>query len=343
MKLTIKIFSSLVIFLFLTEITCRTFFPEELKYWRRPLTYKTDSILNYVYEPNLRIESDNKSFWTNSLGLVGKEILPKSNIFRIVIVGNSMVAGSSHLSYYSDFCSILDEKLKADNINAEVLNFGIDGGFRGYEQMLMIENVVMKFAPDLVLLEYDFPIETLHTIRGCYRDYMFSYSKSDPIGTKEQIIDFIDKQYQYKVYIDIFYKNSYAIRGLYKLVRKCIRGRKLEKTELGKHIVLYGDVLKDSDLPRKFDICSFDESAQWIKKIQSNLSESKCSFFLFQYGRDLSKLDIAQTYKLPLISLNILLEEADYIKDDDHPNKKGHEKIAQVFFERLIKYNLVPN
>jgi hypothetical protein len=88
---------------------------------------------------------------TNSLGLRGPEVsLPKTDKFRIVVIGSSYVFGWG-VDDDACFVRLLESGLRAHGIDAEVVNLGRNGGTPG-EYALLAEEMLPLLKPDLMIV-----------------------------------------------------------------------------------------------------------------------------------------------------------------------------------------------
>jgi len=115
---------------------------------------RTD-FLRYDLQPNASIVYKGQTFTTNRWGMRGPDVsLQKpEGVTRIAIVGPSFVMGDGVADE-----DVFDRQLEA-LLNAagerryEVLNFGV-GGYSIVQQVAMLENRVLDFQPDVVILTY---------------------------------------------------------------------------------------------------------------------------------------------------------------------------------------------
>lgn len=82
--------------LLLIEAACRIFFWEPLSSdTLKPLAYRPDSVVNYLYIPNLDFEVNGNRFHVNKQGFLGGDLPDKSSgKFRIAVTGDSFVSGT---------------------------------------------------------------------------------------------------------------------------------------------------------------------------------------------------------------------------------------------------------
>jgi hypothetical protein len=110
----------------------------------------------YEYDPNTAVRfranagtqhtiEGNALVQINSHGFRGPEPAVATNSFRIALLGDSFTVAlevENHLT----FCSII-----ADELDAEVLNFGMSG-FSTAQSLLLLKHDVWSFNPDMIIL-----------------------------------------------------------------------------------------------------------------------------------------------------------------------------------------------
>lgn len=100
----------------------------------------------YLYAPNPGHPE------ISSQGLRDREYaIPKpAGVFRILMVGDSVTYG---LFVRQDqvFAKVVERKLRSQNIEAEVLNAGVNG-YTPYNELHYYERELVRFAPDLVMV-----------------------------------------------------------------------------------------------------------------------------------------------------------------------------------------------
>ncbi len=75
-----------------------------------------------------------------------------SNKFRIITIGDSLTYGYNQ-EFNDTYSYILEQLLKADGYDAEVINMGVSG-YNIEQEAEKISDVAMRFNPDLILLGY---------------------------------------------------------------------------------------------------------------------------------------------------------------------------------------------
>ena len=113
----------------------------------RNILYMEPDILRYV--PNQHAETIN----INSFGFRGSEITKEKpdEVFRIFVVGGSTTFGSGSISDEHTIPGHLQEIFSTYDKNVEIINAGIGSGY-SYTERFLIENELINFDPDLILV-----------------------------------------------------------------------------------------------------------------------------------------------------------------------------------------------
>lgn len=93
-------------------------------------------------------------FRTNSQGFRGNReysLKKPSNIFRIIVLGDSVVLGHG-VADDKTFSAVLEKKLSQER-RTEVINMGVSG-FGTAEELIQFRNTGLKYDPDLVIIGY---------------------------------------------------------------------------------------------------------------------------------------------------------------------------------------------
>jgi hypothetical protein len=331
-----KMLLIIILLLIVTEVMLRLFYSDKWKVAYRPLLYRSVPVVNYGYIQDTCFSLSGKTHCINKQGFIGVDFEKKtSGMFRIAVVGSSGVAGSINLYSYYSFCPMLQKKFEDNNMNVQILNCGIDGSGRTLELFESIRYQIMNFNPDMILLEYGMPFETFSIVRENYNGYIVEYTKHD-MAAKTRVEKMIDQLNVYKPGLDCLY-HSYIIRGLARIYKKQAEF----KTQLWRYLELYEarvlmlGVFKQTG----FDM---EQSISMIQELKEELAKKNIQFFLFQYGNDKNKIQVAKEDRLPLISLNLSFEQSDFFPKDSHWNEAGCKKVANRFYDLIKKHELIP-
>lgn len=331
-KLISLIILSCILF---TEIALRLFWSQELSIRdRHDDIFEDDSVLLYTYKPNKEFKVGGTTLHINEQGYIGKDIGPKStDTFRIAVIGACEVAGSVHQPEYNSFVPMLQTHFSCQGDKVELLNCGIDGDNRSFEQFMSVEYKVTDFQPDIILLQYGLPFFTQYARRANYRDYKLTYPLNDPEALK-RTSHMVDNLYRYSRWIKLI-SYSYIIRACLNMYYH------RESNTFSYYINLYKN--KNISLgDYKGKQYSLEESVEMIQILQSRLREKGILLFLFQFGTNKEVISCAKENQLPLISLDVHFVDEDIFYKDGHWNKNGCQKIADCFYRLITRHRLIP-
>ena len=201
----------------ISETYFRVKFREELRDRHYPLIYLPDSLYGYRYMPNIteRIDAPNlhKDFRLNNHGYTGPDFnLRKSKrTYRIIVVGSSN-AGGIWMEGYKNYSVYLQEIFNSHTQPVEVINCAIDGRGRDKRHLDLIENELLAYQPDLILLEFNFPLTYIPINREVYKGYMIEYQLNSEKGRQESIkgVDRARKHW----FLGFLYDISYNPQGV---------------------------------------------------------------------------------------------------------------------------------
>ncbi len=118
-----------------------------------------DPKLGYEPIPNMNAASSKESFMdytevSNSLGFRDYEhAAKKPDVFRILVLGDSVTSGH-HIGHYTDaFPSVLEGVLREKGLQVEVLNFGVNG-YNTQQEVEILKDRGLALSPDLVVVAY---------------------------------------------------------------------------------------------------------------------------------------------------------------------------------------------
>lgn len=91
----------------------------------------------------------------NSLGFRDREhnVGKQEGVYRIIVLGDSITQGQLIEKSEDIFTSVLERELRKANIEAEVLNFGVNG-YNTRQEVETLREKGLKFSPDLVIVAY---------------------------------------------------------------------------------------------------------------------------------------------------------------------------------------------
>jgi hypothetical protein len=87
---------------------------------------------------------------------------------------------------------------------------------------------------------------------------------------------------------------------------------------------------------------TMEESVAMLQELNRALQKKGIRFFMYQYGKDRNIINLAKENGLPLVSLNIAFTDDDFLPEKGHWNRNGYQKVAEQFYELIMKYELIP-
>ena len=301
-------------------------------------TYNSSCI--YQYDEALMFKmASNGSYKTkdgvvnfNKYGYIGPqwEIKKDSNIYRIAVVGSCTTSGVFHIedSISYNFPSLAQKHFDKLGYHVEIMNFGIDGEKRTYYNFKTIREDVLKFNPDLIMLEYLLPFSASHYTRDCYKGYRIDYVADLP-ESKKQAEEWVEKLIQYK-FICKLQNNCYILKAIarnytYRYDNSLSTFLKFADKH---YVVVNRDAL--------YDYYTLTKSVEMVKELITELNKDGIRFCLFNYGY------MPRHSDLPMINLNCEFKENMYYKNDGHLNCLGQIEICNKFCEFLKRPRVIP-
>jgi hypothetical protein len=326
-----------------SEIYLRIFKAENMVLHQYPKVYRFDPDVGYTGIPNMhgyiRRPSISKHFVLNNFGYYGPDfsLTPSDSIFRIVVVGSSVVQGV-WANQKESFVSLLNDKFKLNKFKVEVINCGISGGDRVFQNIKLTKKISRDFKPNLILFELFLPFNSGNYYRDTYKDYSILFTgdnlkeikHSRFIAQKKVDLlkkhDFITHLADYSYLIRFLYRGSSATYG----ITYCWKA--------------YAENSADTWLyytPSKQIKLNTDESLREMSKLGTYLNNKNCKLVTFEYGS--LSFDKNFIKKFSNISLNLPLNRTEYQHElDDHPNHQGDVIIAESLF-KVLKRQFIPD
>ncbi len=311
-----------------SEIYFRVVFREELRDRHYPLIYLPDSLYGYRYMSGIteRIDAPNlhKEFKLNNHGYTGADFnLQKGKgTYRIMVVGASN-AGGIWMEGYRNYSVILQDIFSSHGQPVEIINCAIDGRGRDKRHLDIIENELLAYQPDLILMELNFPLNYIPINREVYKGYMIEYQLNSGKGRQESIngVDRARKHWFLGFLYDISYTTRAFVRGplhdgsgdedLYAYVHKFVR-----------HDFFYS--------------YSAAASIRLLKKTQDDVARHGGLLQLFTYDSVAGGTDsMLQANNLQPLYLGMNLDSNYVTPLNFHFNWKGHQRIADSLYRRL--------
>jgi hypothetical protein len=303
------------------------------------MIYEFDSLNYYRYKPNstglISKPSIQKTVVINNEGYYGpafsKEKL--AGKFRIIVVGTSN-AGGIWLHGSKSFPIVLQEIFNRHSQNVEVITCAIDGINRNWETIKAIRSKIVQYAPDLILLEGNFPLNFDHRTRECYRGYLMEYS-TDSRQTRQYCIDRIDALNTTLKPLTWLYDISYTMRAACKYV--------IDRPESFQgEYVEYARIYREKNVASAmlYYTLSHKREMKEIADLNLALTEQAIKLIFLNYHEPVFE-DELRALSIPTITLDI--PEADSLahEHDAHFNASAHQLIAERLYLKLESF--IPN
>lgn len=321
----------------IAEISLRVLYKDLLQLQSYPMIYQPDSLYGYTYIPDIKGRicrpSICKDFLLNENGFNGPAFDEEkpSNTFRIAVVCGSVGSGiwlAGDTSY-----PMMLQKLFAENgyPNVEVVNFSIDGKYREIYNARMIEEVVPRYRPDLVLFNTDIPFIDGFVRRDVYKDYVLVYSKN--YNSRQYTIDKVDYLEKYS-FLTPLYEASYIARAAVLFYIRTHRDR------LAYNLNLY--TTKRIEGPARYFPLSVKRTLIKIKAARAATQCEGGELALFRFQPDEQFEETCNRHGIPCIILKVPYYKELTHEYDSHYNTKGHRIIAQKLFDALVCGNYIP-
>jgi hypothetical protein len=333
----------------LMEIGLRLFYYEQLKSRETSTNRIPDSLKVFNREPNTEeayiTPGVKNRFRSNNLGYVGPDfsMKKKPGTYRIIVIGNSNVVGKQ-MNGDNNFCIVLQKIFHLNNMDVEVINCAREGGSKDIQNLHIIEDELINYQPNLILLENSGRLKYRRYVYEGYEDYTLDYDPLKPETRTEckKIVDKINKNR----WLTRTYDMSFIIRAICKRyvdkhsnwdVKKLYsRNNKLE-------IYLYTYIKKDAKVYLPTYSVSWDYALTKINNIKSSLDSINSQLVLFTYG-DYSDEEKG-FFEDNMIDFIQLKMNYNYLpinsKLEGHTNEIGHALIAERLFNKIILKNYI--
>lgn len=276
----------------------------------------TDLFLRKL-KPSSSIDWNGKKFTTNKFGIRDKEypLVKGKDVYRIAIVGGSYEMGTG-VADEDVFEGLVEKRIQpkpgSHEKKKEILNFSV-GGYHVMQQVKMLEEQVLRVKPDMVIL--------------------FAHSRD-----KERLSGFFSDLIEYGINLEYDY--------LKKIKRVTKVKQSMSENAIKKAVMPYTDSLVIWAYKRMGAACLENN----IKPVWVFLPATSDS--LFETERDWAR-GIAEQSGFETFDLSSVYDDAkvpmkkrtsiQVSKDDPHPNKRGHQIIANGLTRLLMENNHIFN
>lgn len=276
---------------------------------------------------------------TNSQGFRGTkeyEIVSPENCFRIVVQGDSVTLGYG-VKDNETYSYFLEEMLRKDGIEAEVINMAISG-FGTAEELIQFHEVAKKYKPDLVILGFFQNDPGNNAMSG-----LFTVEKGVLRRTENDFIPGIylrDRLYAIPGY-PFFSQHSH----LFTLFRNTASGivlRRLKKN-VGFHSTL-AEKRKGQDKGNATNQSAL-LTTLLLKRYAYDVTQTGAKLLLVEIVdkrlRSCFPTDLEHDTNTRIISTYDVLNRSQdegrkpFYESDSHPTAEGHRAIAACIYEAL--------
>jgi len=276
---------------------------------------------------------------TNSQGFRGTkeyENVPPENCFRIVVQGDSVTLGYG-VKDNETYSYLLEEVLRKDGIEAEVINMAISG-FGTAEEIIQFHEVAKKYRPDLVVLGFFRNDPGNNTVCG-----LFTVEEGVLCRTEDNFIPGIylrDRLYAIPGYS--FFSQHSHLFTLFRNTASSVVLRRLRKKA-------------------KFHSTPIEETKEQDKGNATNQSALLTKLLLERYTNDVTQtgakllivdivdkrlkscfpIDLKHDASTRIVSTYDVLKRSldegrkPFYEIDSHPTAEGHRAIAACIYEAL--------
>lgn len=323
---------SLLTAVVLGEVFFRIAYYEQLKIRSYPSIYQPDKSLSYRYIPekeaNICIPSISKSFVVNKNGYYGPsfELQKTEGTFRIAIIGSSEASGI-WLDTDTNFSMKLQRHFIDNKYNVEVINFSVDGSFRDVFNTRLIKNEVIKYRPDLVLMNAFMPFAFGHIERDVYKNYLIIYT-AESENSKNRC----------KAKVDYITKHTGLI-GLYNvsfIIRAACRYYMLNYENGRSENLKYFVENKFQAEDVLFYSLSVKKSVAMLNEVRATLNARESTFLLFRYNNESFYRTTMASNNLSCLFLDLPKDSTLRHEHNGHLNENGHAFVAQRLYEELL-------
>lgn len=364
-KLKIISFVIVLIIVFV-EIGLRVFAYEKLRKFEH-LEYVANKELGYTYKPNSEgivvTAAYKNAMKINSIGYCWDEFeeTKKKHIYRIIVIGDSDDTGIC-TNGPNNYVRLLQEKFLNNSDKIEIINFSMDGSERVFERSNLALDCI-KYQPDLILFNADFPITLQKRYRTTYKGYTLKYKdfNNQLTGVKK----YIDNELKDNSIFNSVYEVSYIFRYLCKFyienpknpINKFISKNIIGKYPYVKYYVRRQVEASDEIIDSKVN--SYNDNNPYIAKkrlsenesiamyisLSDSLSKSKVALLLYnKYKQEKSFEALSRISELNYMPLNIKYRsEYGFGKADSHSSQLGHQVIAKEFYNKLYSSGYIPH
>jgi len=348
-KNSFLVIASLLIAMLLSEMFFRLFLPQTFEV-HPPGMYAGDQEVGYVLTPGfkgtIRRAEFEIPFQVNQFGLRGKEFRsPRPNTFRILILGDSQAFGFG-VRDNETFSFQLEELLSQHYVNhdIQVLNGGVPG-YGTVDQLAFLKSRGLLLKPGLIILQF-LSVNDFQENRSAAGEW--AEVQDGVLMVKTDVLDPEHSLPLWRRLQDWLKSNIHLAR----LLSDRLGYLAMRWGILGKMESFWGEDFSEEDA--KITENYLLQIAEGSRKL------SAYCIFLYTTGqvhvfsdthtklRSADFMEVtARKADIPWInSQDFLRNRTDkfdlYYRMDGHWTAAGHQAIAEILFENIIKLNLIP-
>jgi len=329
-----------------SEVYLRVVMHEHVIIHHYPLIYAPDSVYGYRGIPNIegyiRRPSIEKRYKLNNFGYYGPDFSADhpDSIFRILVGGSSIVEGI-WAKQKESYPALLSRLFKERGYKVEVINCGISGSMREWQDINLLKEATVRFHANLALFERPFPIRHTNYLRETYKGYSMLFTGSTAEErlasemTAKRKVDWLKDN----SFITKIFELSYYMRYL---------TRDQPDNQWGSLWDRWSDYSTNSTQSwQNYEDRSLtvEESIHFLNGMSDEMNKTGCKLIAYEYGNNemSDRIRNGGYITFPYLSLDLPLDEKKYQHElDDHLNELGFLITAEKLFDELSR-NYIPD
>lgn len=297
---------------------------------------KYDPELGFTFIPGGEYAMGSDTVFFNRYGYVDEDWIPKkdSSTYRIAMVGSCVLTGVFHIADTAiyNYPNMAEAELQNMGYNVEILNFGMPGESRSYYTFKTIEEDVLAFDPDLVLLENVFPYSRKEYARDNYLGYQLEYIFTSK-KSKEHAMQWAETMNDWSFFAFLM-DHSWVIKKL------ALKYQHTHHNDIATFI-RFADKRQVSFIDDAITgFYTMEKSIAMTLELESALEKDSIDLKILRYKQDGIK-DTLLLNSLDHIALKTSITEDMYYPHDDHFNNLGQLHFKEKFIEELV--SIIPD
>lgn len=290
-----------------------------------------DEDLGFTFIPDGEYRLDNDTVKFNQFGYVDTDWSAEKDpsTYRIAMVGSCVLTGVFHIvdTACYNYPNMAEAELQNQGYHVEIMNFGMPGESRSYYTFKTIEEDVLEFKPDLVIMENVFPFAKKEYARDVYLGYQLEYILTSS-KSKQHAMDWAERMNDWSFFVSLM-DYSWVVKKL------ALRYQHTHHDELATFIRFANkrQVSFIDDAITGF--YTMEKSIQMTQELERQLAKDSIDFMVLRYKPDGIK-DSLLLHSFDHIALKTDLTEDLYYPYDDHFNNRGQLYLKEKFLDELI-------